>query len=647
MIEWRTASEYTVLGLPDLPTTPRGFNKLAKEQGWAARQNVRGEALSRRRKGRGGGTEYHYTVLPSRAQQALVAREVAARREVNGATAKLPKGKGERWQWFDGLPASRKDKAQERLDALDAIAALQRGGLQKNVAVAEIASRIGVGPSTVYSWFELVQGLDRAEWLPALAPRHGGRQKTVDCDPRAWEFLKADYLRLAKPSFTSCYRRLQAAAGEQGWTIPSERTLVRRIETEIPEAMCVLAREGEDALKRMYPAQERDRTQLHALEAVNLDGHVWDVFVRWPDGAVGRPVMVAVQDLYSNKILAWRIDRSENSDSIRLAFADTFRRYGLPDRAYMDNGRGFASKFITGGTPNRYRFKVKAEEPSGILTSVGVQVHWTRPYSGQSKPIERAFRDFCDAIAKHPAFEGAYTGNKPEAKPENYGSRAIPIETFNQIVDQGIAMHNAREGRNTRVCQRRLSFDQAFEQSYTTALIRKATEEQLRMCLMAAESVKADQRSGAIRLLGNRYWSEAMHDLRGRPVTVRFDPDNLYDGIHVYRLDGSFAGFADCIELTGFEDTAAARDHARNRKQFIKAHKAMADAERRMSLDELAALLPRVEEAEPPEAATVRPLFTGSAALKAQPEPEDQEDSEVLFFEQLGAGLRIAEAEKE
>ena len=35
MIEWRTPSEYAGLGLPDLPTTPRGVNKLAKERGWA------------------------------------------------------------------------------------------------------------------------------------------------------------------------------------------------------------------------------------------------------------------------------------------------------------------------------------------------------------------------------------------------------------------------------------------------------------------------------------------------------------------------------------------------------------------------------------------------------------------------------------
>lgn len=643
MIEWRTASEYAGLGLPDLPTTPRGVNKMAKDQGWAERQNMAGDALARARKGRGGGTEYHYTLLPTRAQAALVKRETKT-----GGEAREPRGKGEAWAWFERLTEKRKSKARERLAALDAIRALERGGLQKNTAVHEIAGQIGAGASTVWSWFEMVGGLDREDWLPALAPRHGGRQKTVDCDPRAWDFIKVDYLRLSKPSLTSCYRRLEATAADQGWTIPSARTLERRIEREIPEAILVMSREGMDALSRMYPPQERDRTGFHALEAVNADGHKWDVFVKWPDGTIGRPMMLAIQDLYSNKILAWRVGQSEHSDLIRLAFADVFRRHGIPDLCWLDNGRGFASKLITGGMSNRYRFKVKAEEPCGILTALGVEVCWTRPYSGQSKPIERAFRDLCDSVAKHPAFEGAYTGNSPTTKPENYASKAVPLETFLEIAGQGIRLHNAQPNRNTLVCQRRMSFDQAFEESYARSLIRKAGEEQLRMCLLAAESVRADRRSGAVKLLDNRYWAECLHDHRGQPLTVRFDPDNLHEGVHLYRLDGAYIGEADCIERAGFADKAAAREHGRNRAQFIKGAKLKADAERRMSLDDLAKLIPAIEESEPPETKTVRPLFAGTGALKVEPETnEEKEESELLFFERLGAGLRIAESEKE
>ncbi|PZX22172.1 bacteriophage Mu transposase [Rhodobacter capsulatus] len=65
----------------------------------------------------------------------------------------------------------------------------------------------------------------------------------------------------------------------------------------------------------------------------------------------------------------------------------------------------------------------------------------------QAKPIERAFRDIADRLTRHPAFAGAYVGNKPTAKPENYGSRAIPLADFLAITAREIAEHNARPGR--------------------------------------------------------------------------------------------------------------------------------------------------------------------------------------------------------
>jgi hypothetical protein len=50
-----------------------------------------------------------------------------------------------------------------------------------------------VSPATLRGWLRLVKGVPRSEWLPALAPRHKGRVKTADCDPRAWEMLVADF----------------------------------------------------------------------------------------------------------------------------------------------------------------------------------------------------------------------------------------------------------------------------------------------------------------------------------------------------------------------------------------------------------------------------------------------------------------------
>lgn len=631
MIEWFTAAELAALKLPSVAATKSGVIRAAKRLGWDDRQNMAGAPLARRREGRGGGIEYHYTLLPSRAQALLVRRN----RKTEVVQEPKQKGRAELWDWYDRQPETKKQRTKEKLQALQDIKRLRRGGLTKNEAVCEVGRQIRKSPRTIYGWMDLVAGADEADWLPLLCPRHAGRQRDAECDPNAWAFLKGDYLRLSKPPFETCYERLKMMADAKGWSIPSARTLMRRLESDLPKPVTVYLREGSDALKRMYPPQERDRSDFHALQAVNVDGHKWDVFVKWPadrpggDPIIDRPMMVALQDLYSNKILAWRLDFSENTDVVRLAFKDMFEEYGIPDQCYLDNGRAFASKYMTGQSPTRYRFKVKAEEPVGLLTALGIDLHWTTPYSGQSKPIERAFGDLCNTIAKHPAFEGAYTGNKPDAKPENYAQRAVPIEEFIKVVDQGIRLYNTRQKRGTRVCARQMSFDEAFNRSYESSVIRKASPEQLRMCLLAAESVKADAKTGAIRLLGNRYWSEVLHHHVGRHLTVRFDPDDLHGTVHLYRMDGVYVGDADCIEAVGFADAEAARKHSAKRRRHARAVKEMAAIERELDAPEIARQLAEieVEEGPTPDAKVVR-MVSGNTALAARPQVDAEEETD-------------------
>ena len=73
---------------------------------------------------------------------------------------------------------------------------------------------------------------------------------------------------------------------------------------------------------------------------------------------------------------------------------------------------------------------------------------------------------------------------------------------------------------------------------------------------------------------------------------MRFDPQNLKADVSCYRLTGESIGDAKCIGLTGFDDTEAARHHARLKQQNLKAHKVILANERRMGTRELVELLP-------------------------------------------------------
>ena len=518
------------------------------------------------------------------------------------------------WTRYEAVWQSLKDVAAQRLAALQAVDKLVISGrslMDARASVAAQMQRDGMRGGSVASlgrWAADVAQADKQHRLALLVPGYVGRTVTADIPHAAWDAFKADYLRVEAPTATSCYERVQRRAKAERWALPSLRAFQSKLQRELPAQVLRLARHGVGSLDLMYPAQERDRSGFAALEAVNADGHKFDVFVRFPSGKVARPVMVGVQDLYSGKLLGWRLAETESADLARLAFRDVIERFGIMSDAWLDNGRGFASKMLTGGTATRFRFKVKPEEPTGALVAIGVNIHWTTPYNGQAKPIERAWRDLCDRIAKHPAFAGAYTGNKPDNKPENHGSRAIPLAEFTRIVGEEITAHNARPGRRSKVCNGS-SFDAIFNESYTRTTIRRATEEQLRQMLMAAELVGANPRDGSVRLLGNRYWCAALAQHCGRRLMVRFDPDALHTSVQVYTAAHVFVGTADCIAAVGFADSQAAREHARAKTKHRRATRQQLDAECRMDVAKVAELLPRVEPETRPSATIIAPLF--------------------------------------
>lgn len=615
MKEWYTAVELT--GLPGMPGTYRNVLLRARRNNWQSRKRQRGK-----------GYEFHIRSLPAETQAALISR--CATQPGAAVVSEPPAARRRKQPTYDretiwGLYAAArqdvKDEGTRRAELLHQVVRLADHGTGLFEAFNAVAMANAVPVATLRGWYygansrAGAKDFHIADWPAVLMPRYTGRTATADVSPEAWDYFKADYLRPEQPAASACYERLQRIARERGWKVPSVRTLLRKLNRELPKPAIVLAREGVDALKRTYPAQKRDHGWYHAMQAVNADGHKFDVFVEWWDGEIVRPVMIAWQDIFAGKMLSWRIEKHESSSGYRLSFGDMIEAFGIPEHAYVDNGRGIAAKHLTGGTPNRYRFKVRDEDPIGIITQLGIEVHWTTPYHGQAKPIERAFRDFAEYVSKHPAFAGAYTGNKPDAKPENYRSRAVPIADFLKVLDQEIAAHNARAGRRSAVCNGR-SFDEVFIESYERSLIRKATSEQRRLWLLAAEGVSANRTDGSVQLDKNRYWSEALSAHAGQKLIIRFDPDRLHAPVHCYTLDGRHIGQAECVQAAGFGDVDAAREHARLRKQYVNANKQQLARERRMGALEAAALLPEQPQPADPNSKVVRPVFDDAAPVR-------------------------------
>ena len=528
---WFSAQELAGYKLPTMPRDKRKMNELALSQGWAFRSAPDGTALARKRAARGGGIEYHLDVLPLNARAKLV-KIVAS--EAASSDQGVVQDRSAAWQRYDQQSDAAKAEAQRRLSIIDQVDAMVGAGCSIAIAVASLSAPNDVSLATFFNWRAAIKGVEAPDRLAFLVPQRGGGGGQVDVDAEIWRLLISDYLRKSKPAWAACCWRAERKAAEQGLTLPNRRTLWRKFEREVDPMVVVRERDGREALDRMKPAQKRSVEHMHALEMINIDGHRFDVFVEWPGQKEPvRPMMICMSDIYSRKPLAWRFDLSENTHVTRLTFRDLFEKYGIPGACLMDNGRAFNSKQMTGGIDKRNRFKVRAEEPTGILTALGVKVVLATPYHGQAKPIERGFREMCEYISRHPEFQGAYTGSNPMAKPDDYRSRAIPFATFAAVVNREIAALSDKTGRSGGACEGR-SWNQTFNDSYGASAIGKATPEQLRMALLASSDLLNTSRSdGSVRLYGNHYWHEELSRRTGEKVRVRFDPEQLHTSVEV------------------------------------------------------------------------------------------------------------------
>lgn len=508
-----------------------------------------------------------------------VAREAGIRRR-DDPIEQLPLTADERSarrERFEALPMSLRAEAQRRSRALQQLAALRLADRPKMECFAEVATEFAESTSTIRRWHKRVRNQERADWLLLLAPEYtctGAPE--VELHPEAWAYIRAEWLVQSQPTLTAVCRRAAREGKRRGWgVLPSIKTIKRRID-KIDNRTVVLMREGVEALAKLYPAQQRDYSTLGVHDLWVSDGRKADLFVRFPDGEVGRPILMFWLDVRTRKALGWAVGKTENTPLVRASMRDAMTRSkALPREVLLDNGRAYASKEISGGQPNRYRFKVNDDDMLGVATLLNVNVVWATPGHGQSKPIESFWRTICET-ERRAEFAGAYCGNDPLAKPEEFDQRkAVPLSAYLAAVSEDIEAYLERGHRGDSMDGR--SPVEVYDELMRSAVVRTPTSEQIRLCMLAAENKMLDADHG-VTIMGNRYWSEALAKLATRgPYTVRYDADRAETPVAVYDGD-RFICEAPIFVKSGFRDQEAAKTHNRARNAFKKATKVQAKA---------------------------------------------------------------------
>lgn len=542
-------------------------------------------------------------------------------------------------QRYLDAPGWRKDEAELRYEIVKTAQTLLIEGLSKSEINRALRDQFGVSATSVWRYLDLVRGQPERIWLALLLPEGGGGRPKAEIPAEFWDDLLGQWATTSKPPLRPLYRRLKAEATRQGWSIPSYDTFRRRIQ-EIPLGQRVYLREGRKALDALIPYQARDYSTLRAHELWNLDGRLADVFVRWPDGEVGRPTVIGVQEVRSRYMLHLEVARTESTDAIRRAFtAAVSAAKALPEVVLLDNGRGFAAKPMTGGVPNRFRFKVAEGEPPGIWPLLGIGVTWALPYSGRSKPIERAWRTLADLADKSAEFVGAYCGSSTATKPEDFApSKAVPVESYQRALQSAVAQYNINQHRGDSMDGR--SPHQALEEELTKTAPRQPTEAQLALCARTFVPVKPDRRNSSIVVNGNRYWSPKLVGLApGGSYFAGFDPDDARVPVLLY--DGERLLFE--VPLTareGFRNAAAAKEHQKARRREVKAVRALADARRdkaKAAQWTVPTSAPQQDPSGPvPPVAKVASLARTKLALPRMSSTPQSEDPEVIRLRRIG-----------
>lgn len=550
----------------------------------------------------------------------------------------------ELWRWAGTRPGKLRDTAAARAATLRRVLGLHRAGLGLADAIQQVAADEGMSWRTVSGWYYGSNGKPgardyaEADWDAALLPGYTGRTATAEFSPAAWDWFKGQYLTRRQPSIRKTYRRLAETAAAQGWAIPSESAVARRLEREVSPQQILFLRHGPEALRDTYPSMRRDPRVFGPGEAVSGDGLKLDkLYVDWGDDILTTSTVWPWKDIATGRILAHRLGRTENTDLFRLAVYDLTGRC-LPAYAQIDNTRAAANKAMTAGAPGRRRFKDQPDDPPGVLVQMGIGVHWTDPDHDFTTPgakvIERDFRDLHENIATHPKFAN-----------RGYSTAtAVPAAEVEQVVAEEIARHNAQLGRRTPACGGKKSFDQAWAEAVGTRALPVASQAQRELCLLLPEAVHVNRRSGHVELaagksdLGKpRYWAESLARYAGQRVVAYYDPADLAEAIRIQTLDGRYVCHAQRQADTAFNDTRAAGEHRKEKKRYLKTTKASAKSLSRLSALEAAALYPQAETPAEPEPRLIKPRFGRRRQGVSNDGPEHDAARQDQFARAVGA----------
>ena len=329
--------------------------------------------------------------------------------------------------------------------------------------------------------------------------------------------------------------------------IPSYSSFYRRLNSEVPEGVKVLGREGHKAYNdRCAPYIRRVYEDIASNEWWVADNHTFDVMVRDKAGKLHRPYLTAFLDARSGIFTGYHITYNPCSDATLIALRKGILEHGIPENIYVDNGREFLT-FDIGGLGHRKKKPKDGEEsfkPPGVFSRLGIQMTNAIVRNAKAKIIERRFRDVKDSLSR---LFSTYTGGSVAEKPERLKGvlkkgAIYTDDEFREYVEAVIEYYFNLQPYNGAVPADRGKPKMTV---FNNHLVRKrtATAEDLNLMLMRSSRAQTVGRRGVhLDIAGGRidYWNDDfVHLMLGKKVYFRYDPDNL-STVRIYDLEDRY-----------------------------------------------------------------------------------------------------------
>ncbi len=351
------------------------------------------------------------------------------------------------------------------------------------------------------------------------------------------------------------YGKLKEVARLNGWgRIPSYQSVARYInylmEDEGMKNAWFLAAKGEREYRnRVMVKGRRDTKGLQVMQIVMGDEHTFDCWVSYkqPNGKVVaiRPKLVAWIDMRSRALLGDVVCKDGNSDILKHSLLKLIYHDAgsVPQYIYIDNGRDYTSKPMTGYDRKSRRRDKQEDKMSGYFDdmargfyrSIGIiDDHEALPYRPWSKgQIERFFGSVCNAFTKwFSSYTGTLTGSKTDAKVDKDIQRMLEagelltMEEFYAAWEEwlhGVYMKKEHRGLK-KAGEEWKTPEGVFENAerYFKAAPPKSYATMLMM-----KSDNAYVYPTGISRFGYEYRSDELCPYIGESVNIKYDPEDM------------------------------------------------------------------------------------------------------------------------